>query len=866
MQISEEFIKQPFWALSVEETFKILQTSQEGLSDEEAEKRLKIFGQNKIEEKKRLARLKIILNQFKSPLIFVLIIAGALTIFLKEWVNAGVIFATVLVNAALGFWQENKAEVVLALLKSYVKTRSRIKRNGREREIDAEELVPGDIIRITQGDRIPADARLIFTNNFEVDESVLTGESLPQEKNAATLTFEMALPDRKSMVFLGTLAAGGFADAVVVATGKETEFGKIAALTEEGTELTPLQRAILNFSKKAGGIILALTLTLFLTGIYLGENLYEMFLIAVAVAVSAIPEGLPVALTVILAVGVERLAGKNGIVRKLLAAETLGSATLVLTDKTGTLTEAKMMLTAVESFQNTGNEAIKEILALSLANTDVILENPAEDSVNWRLAGKALDIALAMGAAKFGVFLPEILKDFRVLDRLPFNSESKFSASIFQKKSETFLALVGAPEILLKYSSVSAEDKKKIEEAVNKRAFSGERVLGVASKKLEENHEKILHQKHFNYLEFKGLIFFRDPLRPGVKDAIAKIQRAGVKTIIVTGDHRGTADAVARELGMIDGKGAVLTGEDLAHLSKEELKNRAGSISVFARVTPEQKLMLTKLYQEQGEVVAVTGDGVNDAPALQAADIGIAIGSGTDVAKGAADLVMLDDNFETIVSAIEEGRKILGNIRKVIVYLLSSSLDELMLIGGALLAGLALPINALQILFVNFFSDSFPAIALAFEKETDGFHKKPESAQKSVFDKEIKFLVLVIGIATSFLLFVLYFFLLKLNFAEELVRTFIFASFSTYTLLLAFSIRSLERGILSYNPFSNYYLVVGVIIGFSLTAIVIYVPFLQKIFSTSSLPPLWLLGVFGIGFINILAVEAGKWLFRKKIL
>ena len=428
------------------------------------------------------------------------------------------------------------------------------------------------------------------------------------------------------------------------------------------------------------------------------------------------------------------------------------------------------------------------------------------------MSGRALEISLVKGAAKNGVLLRKILEQIKIIDRLPFDSKHKFSASIFEidscsprfaSEAGVHLALFGAPEIILRFTNLSREEQKKMVEKIEERAFAGERVLGVASRLVVAGHEDILRQQNFNNLNFDGLITFRDPLRPHVSQAINEIAAAGVKTIIVTGDHLGTAEAVARELGMIAGKGAALTGDDFIHLTKEELEARSREAVLYARVTPEQKVTIVKLYQERGEVVAVTGDGINDAPALHTADIGVAVGSGTDVAKSAADLVVLDDNFETIVAAIKEGRRILHNIRKVIIYLLSNSFDELFLIGGAIILGIALPINALQILFINLFSDNFPAIAFAFEDGIDDPGNRPYKLRKNLFDREMKFFVLIIGVLSSIFLFALYIALLKIGFNEELTRTFIFASFASYALLLAFSLRSLGKSILSYNPFSN---------------------------------------------------------------
>ena len=855
--ISKASIKQPFWAMKTGEAVAALKSGPEGLSEEEVVKRRKIFGENSIKEEARLQKVKIILNQFKNPLILGLIIAGAITGFLKSWVDTSVILAAVAVNAALGFWQENKAEEALKLLKSYIKTRVRARRENIDREIDSSELVPGDIVYLAQGIRAPADARIIFTKNLEADEAVLTGESLPVEKKFEPAPVSTILQDQKSMVFNGTLIVRGIGEAIVTATGNETEFGKIAELvSEKEKKPTPLQRSIFKFTVVSGSALLLLSFFLFGVGLYAGYPVYEMFLIAVAVAVSAVPEGLPIALTVILAIGVERLSKKKGIVRKLLAAETLGSTSVILTDKTGTLTEAKMEL--VKIILKSGLSE-KEFLAEALQNTDTIVENPEAEISEWKIAGNPLEIAIVKKAALAGIKRQKR----KILEKFPFTHENKFSAVISEERGlpageagAKKTVLMGAPETLVRMSNLGKNEKNKILEETGKYAYEGARVIGLARGAGEV----------FENLEFLGLMLMRDPVRAGVRHAVKEINKSGVKTAIVTGDHQGTAEYVARELGFIDGKGAVLTGEDLAHLTDGELKNRLDETTVFARVTPRDKLRLVNLFREKGEIVAVTGDGIDDAPALEAADIGIAVGSGTDVAKSAADLIILDDNFETIVAAIEEGRRIMDNVRKVVVYLFSNSLDALCLIGGSLIAGLALPLSAIQILLVNFFTDSFPAIALAFEKGLDDAVDKRIAKKADIFTDKVKFLIFVIGVVTSLLLFLIYFFMIKYGFPEKFTHTFIFAAFATYTLFLSFSVRSLEKNIFSYNPFGNAYLVAGALIGFALTFSVIYFPPLQKIFDTVSLPAIWLLAVLGIGFFNISLVEFSKWLFRKKIL
>lgn len=843
MAINRTNPQKPFWALPKEEVVKLLESRDNGLSPEEVSARLNIFGKNTLPKGERATRLRIFLSQFKSPLIAVLVAAFLVTIFINNYKDALFILAAIAANTILGFYQENKAETALESLNSYIKERVRIIRDDKEFEIDAEEVVPGDILRLVQGIRIPADGRLIYANNLMADESILTGESLPVHKSIEVVHVEATVADRSSMVFGGTLVSEGLGLAVVTATGAETEIGKIAALVKSEREQTPLQAATSKFASGALLILGIFTVLLFFLGISTGYGALEMFIISVAVAVAAVPEGLPIALTVVLAVGVERLARKKGIVRKLLAAETLGSTTVILTDKTGTLTEAKMELEQIIPFDG----AIKEeILELAILNTDVVIENPDDGLDGWRIVGRPLEVSLVKAAAKHKVLLREAGNKFKILDRHPFNSSDKFSAIHLEGKDNRFWGYLGAPEKLIEKVRISEKEREHIIVTMDDLAYAGCRVLGVA-------------RDHV----FLGILAFRDPVRSTVKDAIAKVTSAGVKTVIVTGDHKGTAEAIAKEVGMKIDANEVMTGGELQSLDDAQLKNRLDKVKIFARVTPEDKLRLVRLYKERGEVVAVTGDGVNDAPALKEADIGVAVGSGTDVAKGAADLIILDDNFETIVAAIEEGRRILSNIKKIIVYLLSSSLDELLLIGGSFIFGLPLPLSVLQILFVNFFTDSFPAVAFAFENGENHLEEKPPTLKERLFDPRMRFIVLVLGVFTSLLLFTMYFALLQLGHSLELVRSFIFATFALYTLFLAFSIKSLKTSILKYNPFNNPCLVAGTSVGILLTLSAIYLKPLQELFGTVALPLPWFLGVIAFGLLNILAVEAVKLIFRK---
>ena len=862
MQLTKDILRRSFWALPIREVLDALETTKFGLADDEVEARRQVFNKNILPKSKGSTGLKIFLRQFKSPLLLLLLAASGITLFLEDYRDAIAILAAVAVNVILGFYQESKAEAALANLKTYIVERTRVLRNGQEIELESADLVPGDIVHLSQGDRVPADSRLIYINDFFVDESILTGESLPVIKTTEPSSFKAVLADRRSMVFSGTSIIQGFANAVVCATGSDTELGKIAGFVAAAEkETTPLQRSIFNFSLKVSIFLTILTAAIFFFGIYLGHPILDMFLIAVAVAVSAVPEGLPVAMTVILAIGVQRLAKRNGVVRKLIAAETLGNTSIILTDKTGTLTEAKMTLSEISVFTEEFSRA--EILKNALFNTDVVIENPRDPHDKWRIIGRPLEIAIAKEAAREGISFHGIKKESEQIDFLPFTSKNKFSASIIKTGERYLLNVLGAPEILIKLSNLKEEERHQLVREVDKMAYSGERVLGLAVRELTAiDGVSLRHKSTFENLKFLGTFSFRDPIRQGVKEALATVERAGVKTVIVTGDHKGTAEAVAKELGMHIDRDEVIDGFELDLLSDEELKKKLPFLRIVSRVSPEGKLRIAKTFQSLGETIAMTGDGINDAGSLKQADIGIAMGSGTDVAKDVSDLVLLDDNFSTIVSAIEEGRRIIENIRKVIVYLFSSIFSELFLIGGALLVGIALPLNALQILFVNFIADSFPAVSLAFEDHIDYLARPKRKISRNLFDKEMAFLTFVVGLPSSLFLFLLYYYLLSLGFDAALVKTFIFASFGSYSLFLIFSVRSLRKPIIGYNFFSNPVLLIGVLAGLGSIMGTIYWEPAQSLLSTVSLPLSWLIGVIGFGLVNLIAIEIGKWLIR----
>ncbi len=876
----------PFWSYSPERVLQSLRANAQGLSPQEINERLKHFGANRFRPESKFNLLAVVLEQFRSPLIFILLAAGGLTIFLAKWVDATVIALAIIVNTALGTYQETKAGNALERLKTYIRERARVVRAGQEQEVDAETLVPGDIIHLAYGGRVPADARLLSVNDCAVDESLLTGESLPVNKTIAPLSEATTLPDRTNMVFGGTLVTGGYGVAVVTATGRATELGQIADLVSQATEEeTPLQRSVAKLAWLIAAIVITLVGGIFALGIYRGETVIQMFLVSAAVAVGSIPEALPIALTVVLAVGVERLAKRQGVMRRLGAAETLGSTSVIITDKTGTLTEANMRLVNILTVDQLLNRKMelddslaknfsvdqKNILTLAALNTKVLVENPDDPPVAWQLVGRSLEtnIFKSLIAQKLDPRL--IQNQARAHLVIPFSSEHRFSASLIHghhqlppplnRQTYTLLCL-GAPDTLLQKSKLPKNDYLRLIEAVNVMSQQGKRLLGIAIKNVRS--EKIgltLKAAEVDELEFLGLLAFYDPLRAGVPEAIRQIEAAGIKVVIATGDLPGTAVAVARGLGWSINPGQVLTGEEMRQLADDDLKNNLDNIKIFARVTPADKMRLGRLHQARGEVVGMTGDGVNDAPSLKAVDIGIAVGSGSDVAKEVADLVLLNDNFETIVRAIEEGRRILLNIRKTFIYLMSTSLDEVLLTGGSLLLGLPMPLSALQIIWVNFFTGSLPALSFAFDHSADQRQLTVRDA-KIVLNREVKLLSLGIGLLNSFILLGLYWWLMRQGWDDAVARTFLFTCFASYILFAAFSLRQLHQPIFRYHPFTNRFLNTSVLIGLGLIALTIYLPLFQKIFGTTALPFSWLIWVAVCIIVNVGIVEIAKWIYR----
>ncbi len=857
------------WFLSVGDIFRKLETSTDGLSQEEVKKRLEAFGENNFRKKETLNIPKLAMKQLMSPLIFILMVAAFLTGILSEWINMSVILGAILINVGLGFFREYQAENTLGKLSTYIKDRSRVIRNKNEQEIESSLLVPGDIIKLSYGSRVPADARIISVNNFKVDEAILTGESVPETKISDIIEESSLMADRTNMVYAGTLVIEGFATAVVVKTGSQTEIGKIADIVLAADRVaTPIQKGVNQLSWYIFTLTIFIVGCIFILGVSRGEPILQMLILSAAVAVGAVPESLPIALTIILSVGAERIASKKGIVRKLSAAETLGSATLVMTDKTGTLTKAQMQLVGVYTFDAVAKENYsksnlahlsldqKEILNLSLSNIDVIVQNPDNAPKDWKLTGHPFEVNIVKAAALHGIPLRKIILEKSFL-HIPFNSSNKFSVS----KNGDECIVMGAPDILLERSNMDKDIYLKILSWIQEASAAGERLIAVGT--FNAKNIKILNTDSVQNIKFAGILSFFDPVREEVPLAIKNIEMHGVRVVIITGDLKGTAISVAKNIGWRVEENEVLTGSDIGLMTDEQLLGIIERIKIFARVTPADKLRVGNLYRRLGEVVAMTGDGVNDSPALKSMDIGISLGSGSDVAQSAADLVLLDDNFETISMAIDEGRRILSNIRKAFVYLMSNSLDEVFVIGGSLIFNIALPLTALQIIWVNLFTGSLPALAFAYDEDLEkGMGVK---SKRELLTTEVKVLSFGLGTLSSILIFFLYYFLLHFNVDIKIARSVFFVCFSVYILIISFSFRSLYRSIFSYNPFSNKKLNIAILTALFILTATMLIPFMRDLFGIAPMPISWMWLVISWAVLNVLLVEFVKWIFRHRV-
>lgn len=885
-----------WWRLSVEQTTERLNSNLlTGLDSSEASTRLKHYGPNQLEERGGPSAISIFLSQFKDFIIWILIAAALVSGLLREWVDALAIIAIVILNAILGFIQEYRAEKSLAALKKLSSPTSKIIRNGQKGIVNSFELVPGDIIELEAGDSVPADSRIGWlTSNFTVQEASLTGESTPVAKTIFALAEkDTPLADRANMVYMGTSVTSGKAKAIVVETGMKTELGKIADMVQEiERETTPLQRKLEQFGKWIVYLCFVLVGMVFLLGLLRGGEIMDVFLTAVSLAVAAIPEGLPAVVTIALALGVKRMVARHALIRKLPSVETLGCATVICSDKTGTLTRNEMTVQAVFAgdtlfgVTGVGYEPKGEFLlngrlfdqnkypVLRKTLLCGVLCNGAqlmEETGSYKIFGDPTEGAILTCAAKMGMWKSTLEEEFSFVQEIPFDSERKKMTIIRKDRDKVTAFVKGAPDIFLNDCTrieqgrserlLNTQDKEKILSINDELACGGMRVLAVGYRTLDNVPDKFEAELIENDLTFVGLIAMSDPPRQEVKDVMGECTDAGIKTVMITGDHKNTAVAIAKQLGFFKENSLAMTGEGLDKIDDTQLQKDAQRISVYARVSPEHKLRIVRALRRQKEVVAMTGDGVNDAPALKEADIGVAMGiTGTDVTKEVADMVITDDNFVSIVSAIEEGRGIYDNIRKFVHYLLSCNAGEILVMFVSSLIGLPPPLLPVQILWVNLVTDGLPALALGVDPVDPNIMKRPpRPTDEKVITKQRAFLMLAQGAfiavcsltAFSFVLFVE-------KEGIERARTAAFIVLSCSQLFHSFNCRNTTRSLFEIGILTNKKLILATLVSFAAQMMVVYVPFLQRVFKTEPLGVFdWLL-VIGISSLPLWAMEIVK--------
>ena len=867
-----------------------------GLSGSQVKERQRKFGLNEVKGKEGRSAWLGFLLQFHQPLIYILLIASGVTFFLGEYVDSAVIFGVVLMNAIIGYLQESKAEKAIEALARMVTTEATVRRDARKTRVPSIEIVPGDVVLLQSGDRVPADMRLFRVRNLQVDESALTGESLPVAKHAEGVPHDTILAERRNVAYAGTLVTYGQAEGVVWATGGKTETGQIAFLIAEAVELsTPLTRKIAQFSKLLLYVILGLAALMFGVGLVRGGEWVEMFMAAVALAVGAIPEGLPAAVTITLAIGVNRMARRRAIVRKLPAVETLGGTTVICSDKTGTLTENQMTVQAVyaggqmhevtgggyspegdirqqgEPVRRGDNKALEETLKAGLLCNDSQI---VQEEGRWVVQGDPTEAALWVSARKGGFTAAELLEMHPRVDSVPFESEYQYMATLHRGRlnGASFIYKKGAVEkvlercsgMLMADESIQPLDREGIRKVADEMAAQGLRVLAFAGRIAAESQVSITHADVSSGLTFLGLQGMIDPPRAEAVEAVRQCRKAGIQVKMITGDHLLTARAIARQIGLGDAnetEAKALSGYDLEQLSEEELRRSAEKTAVFARVAPEQKLKLVKALQASGHVVAMTGDGVNDAPALKQADIGIAMGiTGTDVAKGAADMLLTDDNFASIEAAVEEGRTVFDNLTKFIVWTLPTNGGEALILITSILFGMALPVLPVQLLWVNMTTAVLLGLMLVFEpKEEDLMDRPPRDPTAPILSLP---LVMRTGLVTLIMLiggFGLFFWERGRGMGLAEARTMVVNVIVMVEAFYLLNCRSLTHSMFQVGFFSNRALLGGIVLMIGLQLLFTYAPVMNRLFYSAPIGwDVWA-RIVGIGFLASLAVGLEKW-------
>ncbi len=888
---STGLISSPPWhTLSAEKVFSHLTVPHHGLTSAEALRRFSEYGPNELQAGHGVSPWTILLEQFKNVLIIILLLATVISVFLGHGIEAVAIACIVLFAVLLGFVQEHRAERAIEALRKMAAPTATVFRDGQEVEVAARELVPGDVVLLQTGDRIPADLRLVEAVNMQVDEAALTGESVPVEKATGVLEDpELALGDRRNMAYAGTIVSYGRGKAVVVGTGMDTEFGKIAKMLQTvETGKTPLQENLNKVGNTLAKAALAIVAVIVAFGLFRGQPLIEMLIFGIALAVAAVPEALPAVVTISLAIGVQRMVKRHALMRRLPTVETLGSTSIICSDKTGTLTKdemtARKIFAAGRFFEVSGSgyepigqflsegkpveptPQLKRLLQAALLASDAhVIQNEADG--RWHLKGDPTEGGLIVAAMKAGLSRPDLEEEMPRVNEIPFSSETKRMTTLNKAGDGIYAFSKGAPEILLESCTrqsspagdvaLDAAARREIIEAGHKMAGEALRVLGVAEKAdaTLENAEQ--------EMTFLGMVGMIDPPRPEAKEAIATCEKAGIKPVMITGDHPITAKAVARELGLFR-SGRAITGAELEAMDEAEFERVVEEIEVYARVSPIHKLRVVTALQKKGHIVAMTGDGVNDAPALKKADIGIAMGiTGTDVSKEAAAMTLIDDNFASIVAAVEEGRGIFGNIKKYLMYLLSSNIGEIGLMAGATLMGLPLPLSAVQILYVNLATDGLPALALAVDPpEKDLMHRKPRNPRTGIFTRPVVILMSVGGVWSTLVNLGLFIWARHSGRSDAEAMTMTFVSLVLIQFFKAYNFRSDRNSVLD-KPFANHWLNWAIITQLMMLAVVVYLPVLHRPFGTFSLPLADWGIIAAVAFSVSPLLELAKWMERK---